>query len=70
MAHMSVIEKSYCRDFGDSCKLTNWILDSGETYHMTPQVSGFIPGSLEDTDKDMKLRMDMTSQRIRKYKSK
>ena len=40
------IEK-YC----DSSELTNWILDLGETCHMTPEVSYFIPGSLEDTDK-------------------
>ena len=38
-------------DFGDSSQLTNWILDSGATFHMTPQVSYFIPGSLDDRDK-------------------
>ena len=43
--------KSPSKDFGDSLKLTNWILDSGATCHMTSQVSDFIPGSLEDTDK-------------------
>ena len=37
--------------FGGSLQLTNWILDSGATCHMTPEVSDFIPGSLEDTDK-------------------
>ena len=37
--------------YGDSSQLTNWILDSGATYHMTPEFSDFIPGSLEDTDK-------------------
>ena len=31
--------------------LTNWILDSGATCHMTPEVTDFIPGSLEDMDK-------------------
>ena len=36
--------------FGDSSQLTNWILDSVATCHMTAQVSYFIPGSLEDTD--------------------
>ena len=36
---------------GDSSQLTNWILDSGSTCHMTPELSDFIPGSLEDTDK-------------------
>ena len=38
-------------NFGDSSKLNNWILDSVATCHMTPKVSDFIPGSLEDTDK-------------------
>ena len=43
--------ESPSRDFGDSSQLTNLILDSGATCHMTPNVSDFIPGSLEDTDK-------------------
>ena len=37
--------------YGDSSQLTNWILDSGATCHMTPAVSDSIPGSLEDTNK-------------------
>ena len=37
--------------YGDSSQLTNWILDSGSTCHVMPEVSDFIPGSLEDTDK-------------------
>ena len=51
MACMSGNEKSSSRDFVDSFQLTNWILDSGTTCHMTSQVSYFIPGLLEDTDK-------------------
>ena len=43
------------REFGENLKLTNWILDSGETCHMTPQVSDFIPGSLEVKDKYIKV---------------
>ena len=43
--------KSSSRDFGDSSQLTNWILDSGATCYITPQVSNFIPGLLEDMDK-------------------
>ena len=39
------------RKFSDSSKLINWILESGSTCHMTPRVSGFIPGSLEYRDK-------------------
>ena len=37
--------------FGDSSQLTNLILDYRATFHMTPAVSDFIPGSLEDTYK-------------------
>ena len=48
---MSGNDKVSRRDFGDSSLLNNWILDSGETCHMTAQVSYFIPGTLEDTDK-------------------
>ena len=51
MVRMSGIEKSSSRHFSDSSQLTNWILDSGTTCHMTPQVSNFIPGSLEYMDK-------------------
>ena len=38
-------------NFGDISQLTNWILDSGATCHMASEISYFIPGSLEDTDK-------------------
>ena len=48
---MSGNDKSSSRDFGESSQLTNLILDSVATCHMTPQVSDFIPGSLEDKDK-------------------
>ena len=51
MARMSVNDEISSRDFGDSSKLTNWVLYSGAMCHMTPQVSDFIPGSLVDTDK-------------------
>ena len=51
MARMSGNGKRSGRYFGDSLQFTNWVLDSGETCHMTPQVSDFIPGSFEDTDK-------------------
>ena len=56
------------RNFGDSLQLTNWILDSGETCHITSEVSGFIPGSLEDTDKILKLRTDIASWKNKKSK--
>ena len=47
MAQMSDNDEIPSRDFSDSSQLTNWILDSGATCHITPQVSDFIPGSLE-----------------------
>ena len=51
MARMSNDDVSENKDYGNSSQLTNWILDSGATCHMTPEVTDFIPGSLEDTDK-------------------
>ena len=51
MASMSGNNKCTIGNFGDNSRLTNWILDSGATCHMTPEVSYFIPGSLENTDK-------------------
>ena len=51
MAVIYVNDKSSSRYFGDSSQLTNCILDSRATCHMIPQVSDFIPGPLEDTDK-------------------
>ena len=35
--------------------MTNWSSDSGATCHMTPEVSDFIPGSLEDTDEHIEV---------------
>ena len=51
MARMSGNYEYPSRKFGDSSQLTNWILYSGATCHMKPEVSYFIPGSLEDTDR-------------------
>ena len=55
MARMSVNDKRKSEKYGDSLQLTNWILDYGATCHMTPEVSDFIPGSLEDTDKHIEV---------------
>ena len=52
---MSGKGKSSNRYFGDSSQLTNWILYSGSTCHMTPNISDIIPGSLEDTDKHIEV---------------
>ena len=51
MACMSGNDECLSGNFGDSSQLTNWVLDSGATCHMTPQVSYCIQGSLEDTYK-------------------
>ena len=51
MARMSGNDECPSGNFGDSSQLTNWILDSEATCHMTPEVPGFTKGSLEDTDK-------------------
>ena len=48
---MSSDDKRKSKYYGDSSQLTNWILDSGATCHMTPEVTDLIPGSLEDTYK-------------------
>ena len=51
MERMSGNDKFLCKHFSNSSLLTNWIWDSGATCHMTPEVSDFISGSLEDSDK-------------------
>ena len=51
IAQMSSDDERKSEKYGDSSQFTNWILDSGATCHMTPEVQDFIPGSLEDTDK-------------------
>ena len=51
MACMPSNVESPRRYFGDSSQLTNWILDSGTTCHITPYISYCIPGSLMETDK-------------------
>ena len=53
MTRMYVNDKITSRYFGDSSQLNNWTLDSGLACHMTLQVSDFIMGSLEDTDKNI-----------------
>ena len=51
MSHMSSNTEIPWRYFGYSSQLTKWILDSGATCHITPEISYFIPGSLVKTDK-------------------
>ena len=55
IAHMSGNDECLSGNFGDSSQLTNWILDSGATCNMKPEVSYFIPGLLEDKDKHIEV---------------
>ena len=55
MAGMSDNDESPSKDFSDISQFTNCILDSGETCHMKPQVSDFIPGSFEDKYKHIEV---------------
>ena len=51
MALMSINAESPRWVYGDRSQLTNWILDSGSTCHMTQGISDFITGSLVETYK-------------------
>ena len=51
MERMSSNDERSSEKYGESLQLTNWILDLGATCHMKSEVSYFIPGSIEDTDK-------------------
>ena len=55
MARMSVNDECPSGNFGNSLQLTNWILDSGATFHMAPEVSYSIPGLLEEKDKHIEV---------------
>ena len=55
MAQMSGSDKCPTRNFGDSLQLTNWVLDYGARFHMTPEVSDFIPGLLYNIDKHIEV---------------
>ena len=51
MSLMSDNDECPSEHSGDISQLINWILDSGAKFHMTPEFSCFIPGSLEDMDR-------------------
>ena len=70
MARMSGNEECPSEMIFDISLLTNWILDSGSMCHMTPEVSDFIPGSLEYTYKHIEMQAYITSQRNKKFKYK
>ena len=69
MARMYDNDKCPGEHFGENSQLTNWILDYGATCQITPEVSYFIPCSLEDTDKHIKVadRHHVTSKQKDKY---
>ena len=46
MARMSSDDEQKIGKYDDSSQLTNWILYSGATLYMTPEVTDFVPGSL------------------------
>ena len=43
------------RDFGDISQLTNWILDSGATCHMIPDILDFVMVSRVERNKYIKV---------------
>ena len=55
MARMSDNDECPSGNLVDSLQFTNWILDSGSTCHMTPEVSDFISDSLEYMDKHIEV---------------
>ena len=72
MARMSGDDEFPSGNFVDSSQYTNWILDYGATCHITPDVSDFISGSLEDTDKHIEVadRHHITEIKKDKYELK
>ena len=55
MAHRSTNVEISRQYFGHSSQLTNFILDSGATCHMTPEILDFIPVFLVETDRYIKV---------------
>ena len=55
IARMASNDECPSGSFGDNLQLTNWILDSGATCHITLEVSYLIPCSLEGTDKQIEV---------------
>ena len=70
MARMSGNDKCLSGNFGDSSQFTNWIFDSGATCHMKPEVSDFIPASLEDMDKHIEFGDGHHVTKKKRYKYK
>ena len=70
MACMSTNVKIPKRDYGYSSQLTNWILDSRATCHMTPYISDFIPGLMVEAYKYIEVADEKISQQNKQEKLK
>ena len=70
MAHMSSNAESPRRYFGDSLQLTNCILDSFVTFHVTPEILGLIPISLVETYQFIEVEDGKFSQQNKQEKLK
>ena len=72
MSRVSYNTESNRRNYGDISQLTNWILDSGETCQMTPDISDFIPVSLAETHEYIKFAYGhfITAKQIEKVQIK
>ena len=55
MERISTNAESPKRDFGDRLQLTNWVLYSGATFHMTLDISYCVTVSLVETDKHIEV---------------
>ena len=55
MARMLGNDECPSGNFSGSSQLTNFTLDYGATCHMIPDVSYFVPDSLEDMDKHIEV---------------
>ena len=61
MARISGNDKCPSENYGDSSKLTNWILDSGATCHMTQKFQILLQVNTKIRKNTLKLRTDITS---------
>ena len=56
ICHVCLIMTNFMvENFGVGSQLRNWILDSGSTCHMKPDISKFIPGLLYNTDEHVEV---------------
>ena len=70
MARISLNVEIPRRNFGDSLQLTNWILESGVTCHMTSEFSDSYRGHWWKQINTLKLQMFISSHQNKQGKSK